>query len=144
MNKKILHLGIDLLSRREHSVFELNKKLCAKEFEQDEIDEVMQFLIDENYISDIKFTDMIFRHRTTKGYGLYYITQELRQKGVNSETVSQVERELDIDWFDIAEQAYSKKYGFKAIKDEREKAKRIRFMLNRGFTSEQVYTLLSD
>ena len=108
MNKDVLHLGIDLLSRREHSTKELRQKMQQRGHASDDINKVIEFLVENDYCNEIRFTESVFRSRLNKGYGYRYIEQELLQKGIDGNTISVVKDELDIDWFERAAAAYEK------------------------------------
>jgi len=144
VNKEILHVGIDLLSRREHSVKELNHKMLQRGFSSSEIAEVITFLVENNYCNEQRFAESVFRSRVNKGYGLKYIEQELQQKGVDKAILRLVQQEYAIDWFEQAAQAYEKKFGLVPIRDEKDKAKRIRFLQYRGFSSYDIFALVND
>ena len=79
--RSCLAVAIDLLSRREHSQLELRKKLVAKGFADDEVDELLLRLHEENLQSDERYAESYVRQRVDKGYGPIRIRQELRQKG---------------------------------------------------------------
>lgn len=144
MNKEVLHKAIDLLSRREHAVAELENKLKSKSFEYSDILEVIRFLLEKDYVSDRRYTETMIRSRTGKGYGWRYIKQELSHKGVTSALISEVVEELEIDWYAIAADAYQRKFSGKPIKDHKDKAKRIRFMQYRGFTSDIIFSVIEN
>lgn len=143
MIKEILHTGIDLLSRREHSKKELLHKLQLRGHDADDISEVIEFLEVNQYLCEQRFTEFVFRSRINKGYGEKYIEQELMQKGIDSSLVNQVAAEMSIDWQEIAAQVYNKKFGTAPIKDDKNKAKRIRFMQYRGFSSDEIFALIN-
>ncbi|WP_175573083.1 MULTISPECIES: regulatory protein RecX [Thalassotalea] len=143
MIKEILHTGIDLLSRREHSKKELLHKLLQRGHEPDDIVEVIEFLESNQYLCEQRFTESVFRSRVNKGYGEKYIEQELMQKGIDSSLVNQVAAEMSVDWQEIAAQVYDKKFGNTPIKDDKNKAKRIRFMQYRGFSSHEIFALIN-
>lgn len=143
LKKSVLHYGIDLLSRREHSAKELATKMRAKSFESEDIEPVLQYLKQHDYLSELRFTECIYRSRINKGYGQRYIEQELRQKGVSSDLILQVEQELTTDWYDVALLAYQKKFGHKEWQNDKEKAKRIRFLQYRGFSTDEIFTALN-
>ena len=142
MNKTILHTAINLLSRREHSHKELIQKLLLRKFELEEINTVIDFLVDENYLSNERFAESVFRTRVSKGYGWLYIKNELSQKGVSSKIISQLKNNQQIDWYLQAELAYNKRFGTAAIIDQKDKAKRARFLQSRGFTSDEIFSIL--
>lgn len=142
LNKTVLHKGIDLLSRREHSVKELSNKLRIREYQEDEITEVLNFLVQEDYLNELRYTDSVYRTRKNKGYGKLYIENELSQKGIKQSMIAEVADDLDIDWYQHAESVYQKRYKDIEIIDQKDKAKRIRFMQYRGFSSDEIFTVL--
>ncbi|MEW6990755.1 regulatory protein RecX [Colwelliaceae bacterium 6441] len=143
MNKVILHKGIDLLSRREHSVQELRNKLRLREFQHDEITPVINYLVENDYLSESRFIDSVYRTRVNKGYGKRFIENELAQKGICQSDMNNVAQTLDIDWYHQAEIVYKKRFSQREIIDQKDKAKRIRFMQYRGFTTDEIMTILN-
>ncbi|MBO9491141.1 recombination regulator RecX [Endozoicomonas sp. G2_1] len=143
MNTEALHRAVDLLSRREHSAKELTNKLKQKDFSSDDIAEVLLYLQDKNYQSDARFAESACNSRVNKGYGWRYIQQELSFKGVSSSVISELKESLTIDWYYQAELAYNRRFGDSEIKDQKDKAKRIRFLQSRGFDSDQIFSLIS-
>ncbi|SES77997.1 regulatory protein RecX [Thalassotalea agarivorans] len=141
MNKSVLHRAIALLARREHGEKELSRKLQQKGFEADDIREVMTFLLDNDYQSDIRYADSVFRSRISKGYGWLYIKQELAQKGIATAIVSGLNTE-QIDWYDQAQLAYNKRFGDSPVLDQKDKAKRVRFLQGRGFDFDQIMAVI--
>lgn len=89
----------------------------------------------------MRFTDSVYRMRKNKGYGKRYIEHELSQKGIKQSMINEVAEALSIDWYQHAEEVYSKRYKALSIVDNKDKAKRIRFMQYRGFSSDEIFTL---
>jgi regulatory protein len=143
LNKTILHKSVDLLSRREHSRKELQQKLLQREYLAEEISEVINYLVDNNYLSDERYSESVFRLRVNKGFGKYYIEQELRQKGISNSLITALDQQQMIDWTAQAAVAYQKKYADSTIKDQKEKAKRIRFLQSRGFSTDEILTVIN-
>lgn len=142
VNKDILHQAIALLARREHVNKELKIKLLQREYLAVEIDEVLHFLTKENYQSDVKAAECIFRNRVNKGYGWRYIENEMASKGVSDEVIQGIYQEFEYDWYKQAKQTYHKKYANTEIVDNKDKAKRIRFLQYRGFSFDEIQTVL--
>lgn len=142
MNKSILHAAIRLLSRREHSVKELRQKLLTKSFEPEEITPVIEFLLDNDYVSNIRFAESVIRNKISRGYGWQHIQQELKHKGVSQEIYGAVLAEQEVDWYLQAELAYQKKYGDTAAEDAKDKAKRLRFLQYRGYSIDECLSAL--
>jgi len=144
LNKAILHCAVDLLSRREHSYKEIMQKLKLREHDEDEIIPVLEYLITKDYLSEERFAECLFRTRMNKGYGWRSIKSELSQKGVCSSIIVELNKNQQIDWYLQAELAYNKRFGESDIKDQKDKAKRIRFMQYRGFSSDEIMPLIKS
>ncbi len=143
MDKALLHSAIDLLSRREHSIAELTNKLRQRSYQTDDIEQVITFLQENNYLSEQRFAESVFRSRINKGYGKRYIVAELQQKGVASHVISEAEEQAEVDWYQQAEQCYRKKFANSKIEDQKDKAKRIRFLQYRGFSTDEIFAVLN-
>ncbi|MDG1753202.1 MAG: regulatory protein RecX [Thalassotalea sp.] len=144
MNKAILHKGIDLLSRREHSALELRNKLRLREFQDDEISIVIDYLVENDYLSESRFADSVYRTRVNKGYGKRFIENELAQKGVSSTDINAAAQELDVNWYHQVEIVYKKRFSDTPIIEQKDKAKRIRFLQHRGFSTDEIFTVLNE
>ncbi|BBB25123.1 regulatory protein RecX [Amphritea japonica] len=130
--------AIYLLARREHSRKELKEKLIARS-ELIDLDIVLDELIERGYQSDQRFTESFIRMRASQGQGLIKIRFELQRKGVNSELIASAFEAAEIDWFELAADRYKRKYKAALLaNDYKERAKRMRFMSQRGFNSEQI------
>jgi len=143
-----LHCGVGLLARREHSEFELRQKLNLREFGANDIELAIERLLEKDYLSDDRFAQSSCRHRANRGYGWRYIATELKQKGVCSTIIQQLRENCEIDWYLQAELAYNKRFIDSRLKDplaaQKEKAKRIRFLQYRGFSMDEIFSVLND
>ena len=142
-----LHCGVGLLARREHSAFELRQKLESREFDSDDIEKAIERLLEKDYLSDTRYAQSTCRHRANRGYGWRYIANELKQKGVCSTIVQKFQKNCEIDWYLQAELAYNKRFSDIRVKDpksiQKEKAKRIRFLQYRGFSTDEIFAIES-
>ena len=78
--------ALSLLTIREHTQAELRNKLNAKGFPQKEVDEAIQKLLDENFLSDSRFCQVYIRSRLKKNpEGKSILIMRLKQKGVPSD-----------------------------------------------------------
>jgi regulatory protein len=60
-------------------------------------------------------------------------------KGIDRALLETVVDELEIDWFELAQEAYNKKYSTTPANLEyKEKAKRVRYLMYRGFSYDQI------
>ncbi len=142
-----LHCGVGLLARREHSESELRQKLITREFDHDEIELAIERLLEKDYLSDSRFAQSTCRYRANRGYGWRYIANELKQKGVCSNIIQELQKNCEIDWYLQAELAYNKRFGEiekdTSQIDQKAKAKRIRFLQYRGFSTDEIFTVLA-
>jgi len=134
----LLAKGVHLLSMREHSTKEIEKKLLAKSDSRDIVLSVIDELTQLNYLSDQRFAESYVRYRANRGFGPIKIRSELSDKGIATDLIAEY---LDMDaaiWFDNANDQYQKKYGNSSVSDYNTWSKRARFMQSRGFTSQQI------
>ncbi|MFO6422769.1 regulatory protein RecX [Motilimonas sp. KMU-193] len=129
---------INLVSRREHSRLEIKQKLLQKEYPSQLIEQAISHCCECDYINDARYCASFIRIKANKGFGLGRLTMELKQKGISAEQIQQALDELALDWYQIAQQCYQKKYGDKQIDDYKERQKRQRYLFSRGFDSDQV------
>lgn len=133
--------AMDLLARREHSQRELRSKL-ERRFPPEQVDGTLQTLIKEGLQSDSRFAEAFVRQRSQRGYGPLRIRQELRQRGISDEMMGAAIDAAEVDWFAILAYVVERKYGDAPAADLKEKARRTRFLLYRGFSSDQIRELL--
>ncbi|MCG8316308.1 MAG: recombination regulator RecX [Pseudomonadales bacterium] len=131
--------AVGLLSRREYGANELRQKLSGKG-EAPDVDAVIQWLQASGLQSDERFARVYVRSKAQRGYGPQRIRQEMQQKKLCSETIELAFEACDEDWYELALAVYQKKFRspLSETKDPyKDKAKRQRFLLYRGFTAEQ-------
>ena len=127
-----------LLASREHSLYELEVKLRQRNFEPDAVQQWLEKFCAADLQSDYRFAEMLARSRINKGVGEFSLINELKQHRLAQEIINQVLRELAPDWFEIAQQALMKKTGGKPPHDLKTQQKYHRFLLQRGFSAEQI------
>lgn len=131
---KALVSALNYLTRREHSVLELKKKLEQKGYSELDIVKAVEECQRLGYQCDNRFTEQLCRTRIMQGYGPVRIKQELAAKGISAEMIEQVlEHEPQESWLERASAVASKKCRtFVNLSwDEQQKLKR--FLLYRGF-----------
>ena len=136
--RELRQAALNYLSRRDYSRAALSVKLQQKGATAEELAVVLEWCSSENYLNEDRFLLMILRNRCRQGYGYRYILQECRQHKLTEQQLATAIAAEEIDWWDLARQAYQKKFGEKAIVDYKDKAKRMAFLQRRGFSSEQI------
>ncbi|CAM7493252.1 TPA: regulatory protein RecX [Morganella morganii] len=147
--KQLYHYAIWLLGRREYAGAELTRKLKRKIAEKQEtspteehvLPRVMARLTDSQYLDDTRSIALFFQAGVRKLHGPVRIRQELRQKGFDGELIDAVFSAQETDWFEQAREAKMKKFGESSPADYKEKQKQMRYLMYRGFTSDQIYEL---
>lgn len=137
---------LKLLSRREYSQSELQEKLIAKGACKEEIDLLIDHLVDSGYQSDWRFTESFIRYHISNLRGPMRILGELRKKGISPETFSAVFENMEIDWGELLELSYYKK--FKSLNDNifdyKLKSKITKYLLYQGYELDSVVKFLSS
>ena len=142
LNNDIKATVIRLLANREHSLKELKDKLNLRGYDPVDIATILEFVIQNDLQSEIRYIDMVIRSRATRGFGPNFIQAYLQQKGVKSELIQIALAESDFNWDDILKQVLVKKYGSAKISYSDQSARL--FLQNRGFCYSQFEKYLSD
>jgi regulatory protein len=140
--------ALQYLARREYSRAELRGKLLSHlqsdvEFEQSEsvdLDALLDDFTARGWLSDERAA-MQFVHTKRSRFGTQLISQELRRKGIAENLIKDALPPLKETELITARQVWEKKFGT-APKNEKEKAKQVRFLLARGFTLDVAFTVL--
>ena len=139
----IRYAAMDFLARREHSRHELLQKLLRRFGEsvgsEGIVEGVIDELAEENLQSDARFAEAFVRQRSQRGYGPLRIRQQMREKGLSDELVSNyLYADTSRNWAAIARAARQKKFGAVLELDYQAKAKQMRFLQYRGFDADIV------
>jgi len=132
----IYNKSLDLLSRREHSVFELIQKLKKRYDSNILINDVIIRLQESNLLDDQRFAEAYIKVRARKGFGPRRIDAELQQRKVSEAIINQ-ELSMIENWNELALLAFKKKFS-NFQKDTKEILKAKSFLQNRGFSFEQI------
>jgi len=138
-----MHQAIGFLARRDHSLHELKQKLLKKGHDEQSVGKVLAELQSRDYLDDRRYAQMMIRHHYLRGQGPQKIRYLLNQNGVSNAIVTDIFSEFDEDWFILAKNVRQKRFGNGFKSNERseiykEKAKQIRFLMTRGFESDQI------
>ena len=136
--------ALRLLSRREHSRTELQRKLEARDLRGAIVEDVLDTLEAEDWLSDQRFTESFARSRVNAGHGPLRIARDLKSRGV---APAHIDTALNIDesvWVNLAEAVRGKKFGTETPRSYQEWAKQARFLQARGFSGEQIRQVLAD
>jgi len=132
--------ALQLLSQREHSRTELERKLAVHETTPGELAQALDELQARDFINEGRVIESVINHRSGK-LGAARLKQELATKGLGGEAVAQALAALKDSELERAREVWQKKFGEPA-QDPRERAKQARFLLTRGFAAEVVSRVL--
>ena len=139
---------MDYLARREHSAFELRRKLARKYPEADpqEMDAVLEKLRADKLQSDTRFTAAFIRYRKSRGFGYIHLKADLGSRGIAASLIDEYLWDDDDDWPAIAEALVEKKLrdnekiGF----GSKQHRKLLRFLEARGFSAMETRQVLKN
>ncbi|TMP45023.1 peptidase [Pseudoalteromonas citrea] len=137
--QKLKNYVLWLLARQEYSKKELTTKLKAKEASESYIEALLSWCERLGYIDEERYCESFLRRQINKGLGQRRVLAEAMNKGVDRAQLVQLIETLEVDWFQLAQAAYEKKYAITPPNlDYKEKAKRVRYMMYRGFGYEEI------
>ena len=138
----IYNKALDLVSRREHSQYELIQKL-NKRFPETMpiIEKVVKKLAVNNILNDERFAEMYLNSRARKGFGPKKIEMELNFKKVDSSFIAIAIAEYE-SWTENAQNELLKKFKGVIPTDYNSKMKQKQFLFNRGFSSQIIERIL--
>ena len=134
--------ALKLLSQREHSRLELQRKLAAYVEEGDDLSAILDELEKRGFISVQRVVQSVIHSKASR-FGTARLVQELRRKGLDDETVRDASEQLRDTELQRARDLWCKRFGAPPA-DIKEKAKQLRFMASRGFSSAVVLRVLRD
>ena len=127
-----------MLARREHSRQELARKLAPRAESPEALEVLLIDLEKRKQLSDERFASER-AHILSRKFGAARIRQDLKSKGVDREMIERVSSEGELE---RARGILDRKFREPAATRE-ERAKRMRFLQSRGFSSEIIFSLLS-
>ena len=128
--------ALRLLSQREHSRTELERKLAQHEEVPGELAKALDELQARDFINDVRAVDSLVNRRAGK-LGSVRIKPELARKGLSGQVVAEALTGLKDSELSRAQEVWRKKFG-SLPQDPKTRAKHMRFLLTRGFSAEVV------
>jgi len=145
MNEQDLYdQAVTLLAKRDYASGEIKRCLKRYSSDEDSINSVMARLLSHHYLDDSRLIEKEIKKQLAKRHGPNRIKQELRHKELELLAIEQAFEDLDVDWFELAEELRIKKFGDELPTDPKEKAKQIRYLQYRGHTMGIIMELLSN
>jgi regulatory protein len=128
--------ALRLLSGREHSRAELERKLQSFEEEPGTLAQALDELQAKGFISEQRVIESVLHRRASK-LGTARIKQELQGKGLDPAAVSEALADLKGSEQARALEVWRKKFGSPPV-DAQAAAKQMRFLAARGFGGDVI------
>ncbi len=133
--------ALRLLSAREHSRAELQRKLARFEEEPGALVKVLDALEAKDFINEARVLESVVHRRAAK-LGAARIRQELQAKGLEPEAVVQAVDQLRASEVERAREIWRKKFGAPPA-DAAERGRQMRFLASRGFGGDTIHRVVS-
>lgn len=142
--------ALQYLARREYSRAELRGKLLPHVQPDDDcepkhsivLDALLDDLTARGWLSDARATTQCV-HAKRSRFGIQRITHELRQKGIAEDLISAELPALKESELEAARNVWQRKFGILPL-DAKEKAKQMRFLQSRGFSTDVIFKVLKS
>jgi len=143
-----MNAAVRILTHRDHSRYELKRKLQQRGFASEVIDAVIQECERFNYIDDQRTARVYISQLKRKRFGKRYIRMALKKKRLYGAAIEEIliENYAEIEERKNADKLMGKK--MKAFNQEEDLKKRrdkiYRFLYSRGFTKDIIADLLRN
>ena len=136
--------ALRLLSGREQSRVELERKLAAHEEVPGQLAAMLDDLEARDFISQIRVVESVINRRQAK-LGASRIKGELQRKGLDADKVAEAMDGLKATELNRAREVWRKKFDSKtdAGNSPADKAKQMRFLAARGFGADAIRRVVS-
>ncbi len=128
--------ALRLLSSREHSRAELERKLLPHASDVDSLAQMLDALQTKGFISEARVAESVLHRRAAK-LGAARVKQELLAKGLDGVTVAAAMERLRTTELERARAVWRKKFA-QPPQDATERAKQMRFLASRGFEGDVI------
>ena len=132
--------ALRLLSGREYSRTELERKLAPHEETPGQLAGVLDELQAKDFISEARVVESVINRRSAR-FGAARIRHELLNKGLDATRVADAVLALKETELARARDIWQRRFGTPAA-DARERARQARFLMARGFSGEIVRRVL--
>ncbi|MEZ5664475.1 MAG: recombination regulator RecX [Burkholderiaceae bacterium] len=133
--------ALKLLSAREHSRAELERKLAPHEETPGELARALDELQGRGFISEARVVESVLYRRAAR-LGNARLKQELQAKGISPEAVAEAVDGLRGSELERAREVWRRKFGAPA-EDAAGRARQMRFLASRGFGADAIRRVVS-
>ncbi len=132
--------ALEALSRREHSQWELRRKLSRHACEADDVEAVLDSLQKEGLLSDKRFAESL-AHRRAERFGVRRIELEFELHHLSDELIASQIQVLAGNEAERCQAVWQKKFNHPPI-DFADRSRQSRFLAARGFSVDAIKQVL--
>lgn len=126
-----------LLARREYCRQEIEQKY-ARKYPASDLEQALDDMEEAGYLSDDRFVEVFVRNKVSQCYGLKRISFDLKQKKIPEHLLCKVLDEQAPDWFELAREAWERRFREPPAGDYKVFGKQMRYLLQRGFSMDEA------
>lgn len=139
---KARYQALGQLSRRQRSEWELRDYLKRKEYAPEVINQVIEQLTEYGYVDDKKFADAwIANRRLLKATSARRLRQELKQKRVSDEVISEALAEDETDEHEVLKDLVERKRKQTKYQDD---LKLMQYLARQGFSYDDIKSAMQE
>jgi regulatory protein len=133
--QKAMNTAVRILANRDHSKYELKRKLQQRGFESKSINTVMVECERFGYIDDKRTARIYILQLKRKCFGKRYIQQALKKKRLSGAAIEKI----------LSENYQKKMKAFERVADPQKRSDKIyRFLYSRGFSPAVIRDLIQN
>ena len=132
-------------SYQERSPFEVKQKLRKYALPADKVEEIMNLLVDDNFINEERFAALFVRGKVkVKRWGLYKIRDGLSRKGVSSDEMAKAIAGIDKEMYEenLIYLVYRKLELSPEYREE--VSKMYRYLQSKGYEGDKISAVLKE
>jgi len=135
MNQNAYQKSIKLLAKKDYSHAKLTEKLLKFGFEELEIQETIQILVDKRFLNEDEYIRRKVLASLKRNYSNRYIIHKLESESlcISSEIINQVREEIKLTEHDQIKSLINKKLTLKNVDYQSLKIKISTYLCSKGF-----------
>lgn len=130
--------ALGLLTRREHSRRELERKLTARGVDAGDAQAAVAKLADAGWQDDARFAESLLRSRIASGYGPRHIRAELGTHGLDDQAIEAAMASFEGDWSALARDLVRRRFGEAGPADLAQRRRAADLLARRGFDGDSI------
>ena len=143
--QNIFKQSLAYLARREHTRMDLEQKLIRKGYSSGDIQQMLDKLENDGFLSHERFIESYIQNAKRKGYGPSRIHSDLKyRKQLNENEIEKGLRDSEVDWVVCARRCCEKKFGGTVPSNSNEHLQWRNYLFGRGFSDTIIKIALDN